>query len=129
MTEFTIFEPRLSREGGSGGPRGEHKHVPTHRGPVPSCEAISGRRGDDPDLVKVHGPPNLIEAVDGFPFIVLAPQCPEDADWVPVELSDLLHKVIAKYRVEEDRIYLTGLSMGGDGTWATSLAAATEARQ
>ncbi len=36
----------------------------------------AGERGDNLDLVKVHGPPKLAEADPGFPFIVISPQCP-----------------------------------------------------
>ena len=39
----------------------------------------AGERGDNLELVKVHGPPKLIEQGQQFPFIVVAPQCPADA--------------------------------------------------
>lgn len=76
-----------------------------------------GERGDDLDVVKKHGPPKLIEAGKEFPFIVVAPQCPDIVWWQPVELKALLDEVCEKYKVDQDRIYLTGLSMGGFGTW------------
>ena len=77
----------------------------------------SGERGDDLELVKKHGPPKLIAAGKDFPFIVVSPQCPKDRRWEPIELVALLNDLSDKYKVDDDRIYVTGLSMGGFGTW------------
>lgn len=77
----------------------------------------AGERGDNLDLVKVHGPPKLIAAGKEMPFIVVSPQCPKDRWWNAVELTALLDEIIEKYDVDESRIYVTGLSMGGFGTW------------
>ena len=79
-----------------------------------------GERGDDLEKVKKHGPPKLIDAGKDFPFIVVSPQCPRWS-WWPTEvkaLDALLDKICEEYRVDEGRVYLTGLSMGGYGTWA-----------
>jgi poly(3-hydroxybutyrate) depolymerase len=78
----------------------------------------AGERGDDLDLVKKHGPPKLIEAGKDFPFIVVSPQCPQGRWWEPVELATLLDEIVEKHKVDKDRIYVTGLSMGGFGTWS-----------
>lgn len=86
----------------------------------------AGERGDNLDLVTVHGPPKLIKNGKQFPFIVVSPQCPEEQLWQPVELTALLNDIEKKYKVDKDRIYVTGLSMGGFGTW--SLAAYTPYR-
>ena len=77
-----------------------------------------GERGDNLDLVKKHGPPKLIAAGKQFPFIVVSPQCANTHWWETVELTALLDEIAKKYKVDQDRIYLTGLSMGGFGTWA-----------
>lgn len=77
----------------------------------------SGERGDDLELVKVHGPPKLIAAGQDFPFIVVSPQCPKDQWWEPIELVALLDEIGRKYKVDADRVCVTGLSMGGFGTW------------
>jgi predicted peptidase len=82
----------------------------------------SGERGDDLDKVKTHGPPKLIAQGQEMPFIVVSPQCPERGRWEPEVLSALLDSVTKKYKVDKDRIYLTGLSMGGFGTWALATA-------
>lgn len=78
----------------------------------------SGERGSDLELVKVHGPPKLISQGQSFPMIVVSPQCPTDERWKPVTLSALLDEIEERYHVDPDRIYVTGLSMGGFGTWA-----------
>lgn len=78
----------------------------------------AGERGDDLELVKKHGPPKLIEQGKDFPFIVVSPQCPKFQRWWPLELTALLDEITEKYNVDEDRVYVTGLSMGGFGTWA-----------
>ena len=77
-----------------------------------------GERGADLNLVKKHGPPKLIEAGQEFPFIVVSPQCPNGQWWEPLELKTLLDEIGEKYKVDKERIYVTGLSMGGFGTWA-----------
>lgn len=78
----------------------------------------AGERGSDLNRVKVHGPPKLIEGGKHFPFIVVSPQCPNGQWWQPHELAALLDEIVEKYKVDVDRIYVTGLSMGGFGTWA-----------
>ncbi len=82
----------------------------------------AGERGDDLEKVKVHGPPKLIEAGQELPFIVVSPQCPEGRIWSNEVLIALVDDIVEHYNVDEDRIYLTGLSMGGFGTWSLSSA-------
>ncbi|MCA9076017.1 MAG: dienelactone hydrolase family protein [Planctomycetaceae bacterium] len=77
----------------------------------------AGERGDDIELVKFHGPPKLIDQGQPFPFVVVSPQCPKDRRWEPIELMALLDEIEVNYRIDADRIYVTGLSMGGFGTW------------
>jgi predicted esterase len=77
----------------------------------------AGERGDSLDLVKRHGPPKLVDEGQDFNFIIVSPQCPARQWWSADILVHLLDEVILKYRIDEDRIYLTGLSMGGFGTW------------
>ncbi|MDA8693304.1 dienelactone hydrolase family protein [Saprospiraceae bacterium] len=81
----------------------------------------AGERGTDISKVKIHGPPMKIEAGETYPAIVVAPQCPEDIRWDTDRLEELLQDIIKTNRVDESRIYLTGLSMGGYGTWAWSI--------
>lgn len=77
----------------------------------------AGERGDDLELVKIHGPPKLIAQGKDFPFIVVSPQCPKDKWWEPIELVALLDEVSGKHKVDPNRVYVTGLSMGGFGSW------------
>lgn len=78
----------------------------------------AGERGSDLNLVKRHGPPKLIDQGKDFPFIVVSPQCSENVWWSTDDLSALLDEIVEHYQVDEERIYVTGLSMGGFGTWA-----------
>ena len=82
----------------------------------------AGERGTDLDLVKRHGPPRLVEEGRKYPFILVSPQCPEDEYWSVPVLRALLDGVLARYRVDRSRIYLTGISMGGNGTWRMAIA-------
>jgi len=84
----------------------------------------AGERGDDLEKVKKHGPPKIIENQKDFPFIVVSPQCPEEDWWTEkVEvLINLLDDIVSRYKVDKERIYLTGLSMGGYGTWSLAFA-------
>ena len=77
----------------------------------------SGESGLDIEKVKANGPPKRIAAGKEFPFIVVSPQS-LGGGWNVEILNNLLDEVIKTYAVDEDRIYLTGLSMGGYGTWA-----------
>ncbi len=82
----------------------------------------AGERGDDLDKVTVHGPPKLAKNDPKFPFIVISPQCPTGERWHVGQLTALLDKVSKDYAVDEKRVYLTGLSMGGYGSWALGAA-------
>jgi protein-S-isoprenylcysteine O-methyltransferase Ste14/predicted esterase len=77
----------------------------------------AGERGTNINLVKTHGPPKLIASGEHFPFIVVSPQCPRGQRWSIFELDALINEICERYRVDKDRIYVTGLSMGGYGTW------------
>src|ERR1051326_2608299 len=80
-----------------------------------------GERGADPWKVKVHGPPKVAEQMTGFPFIVVSPQCPNGQWWSSENLTVLLDEISSKYQVDTNRVYLTGLSMGGFGAWSLAL--------
>ncbi len=80
----------------------------------------AGESGNDLQKVKVHGPPKLVATHD-YPFIMVSPQS-AGRGWNPDTLNALLDDLVANYKVDTDRIYLTGLSMGGYGTWALAAA-------
>lgn len=82
----------------------------------------SGERGNDVNALKVHSIPHIVETRDDFPFVVVSPQCPEGERWDPETLNALLDEVIAQLAIDTARVYLTGLSMGGYGTWKLAAA-------
>jgi predicted peptidase len=83
----------------------------------------SGR--NELERVKIHGPPKLVEKQSDFPFVLVAPQCPPVKydmkeivkAWKAAELIQLVDHVAKNVNVDPARIYVTGLSMGGFGTW------------
>ncbi len=81
----------------------------------------AGERGSDIELIKKHGLPKLIEAGKDFPFVVISPQCPPGEWWNILALEGLIEQTARELRIDRDRIYLTGLSMGGFGTWALAV--------
>lgn len=81
----------------------------------------AGERGSDAQRVAVHGPLNLVKRGTNFPFIIVAPQCPDNQSWNDDALIQLLDHVTAHRAVDTNRVYLTGLSMGGYGTWSLGL--------
>ena len=83
-----------------------------------------GERGDDLNLIKKHGLPKILEEKEDFEFIVVSPQCPLDSVWdlEAAALNALLDDIAAGYAIDASRIYLTGLSMGGFGTWRLAIA-------
>lgn len=58
----------------------------------------------------------------GLRVITLCPQCPFEHSWMPfiLPVTDLIRAVIQRFNIDEDRVSLTGLSMGGFGTWELS---------
>jgi predicted peptidase len=97
----------------------------------------AGERGNDNERQLIWGAGAFIkeENLKKYPCYVIAPQCPEEKRWVDVDwdkmkhvmpeepsenmalVMELINKVIDQYPINERRIYITGLSMGGFGTW------------
>ncbi|MBP9222216.1 MAG: prolyl oligopeptidase family serine peptidase, partial [Verrucomicrobiales bacterium] len=77
----------------------------------------SGERGSDLEKVALHGPPARVREGAEFPFLLASPQCPENQWWTEQPVLELIDYLERTYRVDPSRIYLTGLSMGGYGTW------------
>lgn len=77
----------------------------------------AAERGDNLEQLKAHGPPKLVARGQRFPFILVSPQCPRGQYWSSVVLSAMLDEVASVHRVDLDRVYLTGISMGGFGAW------------
>lgn len=99
----------------------------------------AGERGTNLAQVSVHGPPKLVKKNPPVPkneteearknreaatrllaenFIVVSPQCPPNQVWDQDALLALLDSVLSSHKADVSRVYLTGLSMGGYGSWA-----------
>ena len=77
----------------------------------------AGERGNNLELLKRQGLPHYLEGKKDFPFVVAYPQCPAHTYWKTALLNEWLEEVLTKVNVDRSRIYLTGISMGGYGTW------------
>ena len=88
----------------------------------------AGERGDTPEelpLVRTHGIPKLLDDGCGVRCVAISPQCPKGGYWATKTESLLafVDRMIETYNVDVDRVSLTGVSMGGFGTWFAALAA------
>ncbi len=74
------------------------------------------------ELVTKWGPPRFAQRGDDLPFVLVSPQCPAEGRWSDDvrlrQLERLLTALAQAYRIDGDRVYLTGLSMGGYGSWS-----------
>ena len=81
----------------------------------------AGERGIDLEKVAVHGPPKLARQGKLQEFIIIAPQCPTGDYWDSHEqqhnLIQLIRTAKEELKVNSNKVYVTGLSMGGFGTW------------
>jgi predicted peptidase len=78
----------------------------------------AGERGTNLAAVAVHGPPKLVKEGKDLSFVLISPQCATGDHWQPEALMALVDEALKKYEVDPERVYLTGLSMGGFGSWA-----------
>ncbi len=77
----------------------------------------SGEAGHNINAVLNNGPWKYARDHADFPFIILAPQLDRDGEWDPDKLNEWLEHIVGILPVDKRRIYLTGLSRGGQGTW------------
>lgn len=86
----------------------------------------SGERHGPLAIVAKWGPPRRLAAGDRLPYVVASPQCPPESDWSDPAQQRRLLELIAHLRqvhaIDGDRLYLTGLSMGGFGAWRLAAA-------
>ena len=86
----------------------------------------AGERGDDLDKAMYNGyMKHVRESGAEYPFLFIAPQCPANKFWgcFTESLLAFLDEICESLPVDRERIYLTGLSMGGTGTWMLAMAA------
>ena len=94
----------------------------------------AGERGTDNEAQLVHGVKAFVERAEKYPCFLVAPQCPNNAKWVDVDWSgdkhtlpetmseplrlslEALDALSKEFSIDPQRIYVTGLSMGGYGT-------------
>ncbi len=86
----------------------------------------AGERGNNLDYLKTGGLPQKLENESNFPFLVLSPQSNGEYEfWSKDEMVKslfvLLEEVQSHYSIDPKRIYLTGVSVGGEGTWEIGL--------
>lgn len=99
---------------------------PTKKYPLVFFLHGAGERGDDLDVACRHGfMKHVREDGKEYPFIFIAPQCPAEKYWAcyTESLLAFLEYVCQELPIDRDRIYLTGLSMGGTGTFMLTMAA------
>ncbi|WP_223857413.1 carboxylesterase family protein [Sphingobacterium micropteri] len=80
------------------------------------------QKGNDLEKLKVYGLPYLVDQGKEFDFIMVAPQCPDGKYWSSENWFDSLYNdVSSRYRIDKSRVYVTGISMGGYGTYIAAL--------
>lgn len=78
----------------------------------------SGERGNQLNLVRKNGLPFELDRRADTPYVMIAPQCPANERWNVTVLDALLTDLLKNYRIDEKRVIITGLSLGGFGSWA-----------
>ncbi len=78
--------------------------------------------GNNLNELKRYGIPFFIEGGMEFSAIVVSPQCPNGKNWTTENwFEPFYNELVSKYNIDTTRIYLTGMSMGGFGTWALGI--------
>ncbi|MEW6236900.1 MAG: alpha/beta fold hydrolase [Candidatus Omnitrophota bacterium] len=77
----------------------------------------AGTRGDNLAKLKKHTPIQYVVRDGKLPFIVAAPLCPARKKWESALLSEFLDELLRRNSIDPDRVYLTGISMGGFGSF------------
>lgn len=79
----------------------------------------SGERGGDESLLAFQALPKYLSAGREIPAAVICPQCPEETNWKGIlpQLGFVLEDVLQHYPIDRKRVAVTGISMGGFGTW------------
>ncbi len=102
---------------------GDYGRDPHYQWPLIIFLHGASERGDDPSVITRYSIPAFLTNTLDFPFIVLSPQSPLDNWWSNQTdvLDALITQIQSAYAVDPQRLYLTGQSMGGFGTWAMAL--------
>lgn len=84
----------------------------------------AGERGDELSALKAHSIPKIFEENADYPCFVVSPQCKQGSFWTAeiYRLKKFIDAITEKYPIDKNRIQLTGVSMGGFGTWHLAMA-------
>lgn len=126
-TEGFVFKEIEVFDAGPGGKRLYAVYIPRNYDPAKPTPTIlflhgSGESGTDgqKQLAVGLGPAIMFNRAK-WPFIAIFPQKPDEkSQWLDHQqmVMNILAKTQSEYNIDPDRIYLTGLSQGGAGTWA-----------
>jgi len=121
-----VAEPLVRRSGPAGADAGldylvylpsGYEREPSRRWPLVVFLHGMGERGGDIQRLRRTGLPRAVERRGNLAYVLVAPHCPDGTVWQPKLLGRLLDGVLESQRVDPRRVVLTGLSMGGMGTW------------
>lgn len=98
------------------------KYDPSQQYPLVLFLHGSGERGNDNKIqTRIrNGAYEFMETAKNYSYFMLIPQCPKQGRWTGRTVNDVLEIIELtqkKYSIDHSRIYATGLSMGGYGTW------------
>lgn len=80
------------------------------------------QRGNDLDKLKAYGLPYLVNKGQNFNFVIVSPQCPERKYWSTENWFDSLYAdITSSYRIDKSKVYVTGISIGGYGTYIAAM--------
>ncbi|MHC1706904.1 MAG: phospholipase [Bacteroidales bacterium] len=100
----------------------DYQQSPSKKYPVLIYLHGGSHRGKDLEKLKEWGPPKLIDEGRNFSFIVVSPQCPANKLWISENwFEPLLDELSGKYRIDTSGIFVSGISMGGFGTWQVAM--------
>lgn len=102
----------------------DYDEQPARRWPL--LLTLHGSIGPEAKLVDIaidHDIARIKNLQSDFPFVILSPFCPSGRHWDPLPVLALLDEIEEQYRIDTERIYVTGFSNGGNGTWRLAYAA------
>ena len=101
--------------------------LPAHYNPRQAYPLViylhgGSQKGNDLEKLKVYGLPYLVAQGQQFDFIIASPQCPDNKYWSTENWFEPLYAdLTTQYHIDTTRVYLTGVSMGGYGTYITAM--------
>ena len=96
----------------------EYNKNPTKKWPLIIYLHGGSSRGSDTTKLYSNGIPDQIWRGREFPFVIVSPQCPINQRWSTDNWFENFYKEITtNFRIDTNKVYLTGVSLGGSGTW------------